>query len=616
MDTFLPVNRRDMDERGWDQLDFLLVTGDAYVDHPSFGHAIISRVLADVGYRVGIAAQPGWQSIDDLTVMGRPRYAVLVTAGNMDSMVNHYTAARKIRSTDAYSPGGATRRRPDRASIVYANRIREAYAGIPVILGGLEASLRRFAHYDYWSDKVRRSILLDSKADLLVYGMGERAIVEIADRLAAGAGIREITDVRGSMYSASSIEKEEGDLWLPAYEQVVSDPKSHAVSVRDAWREQDAISGRRLIQPHGGRLAVQNPPARPLCTEELDRVYELPYAWTWHPMYAEAEGVPAIREVRFSIVSSRGCFGACSFCALAYHQGRCVTGRSHESVLREAKMLTRFPDFKGYIHDVGGPTANFYGPACDRQQAEGVCKHKNCLYPSPCINLKADHSEYLALLRKVRGVPGVKKVFIRSGVRFDYLMADGDDRFFRELVTHHVSGQLKVAPEHVSDRVLDAMGKPPNEIYRVFQEKFFTLTKEAGLEQYLVPYFISGHPGSTLKDAIELAEYIRDMGYRPEQVQDFYPTPGTLSTCMYETGIDPRTMKDIYVPKGREKTWQRALLQYRDPRNRIKVMEALTAAGRRDLIGYGPKCLVRPDERKPAQKKKPRGYKPQKGRRR
>ena len=616
MDTFLPVNRRDMDARGWTELDFLLITGDAYVDHPSFGHAIISRVLAEAGYRVGIIAQPGWQGIDDFRIMGRPRYAVLLTAGNMDSLVNHYTAARKIRSADAYSPGGTIHMRPDRASIVYANRIREAFTGIPVILGGLEASLRRFAHYDYWSDKVRRSILLDSKADLLVYGMGEKAIVEIAGRLANGEDIKTITDIRGSMYPASSIAEQDGDLWLPAYEKVVSDSRAHAVSVRDAWREQDAISGRRLIQPHGGRLAVQNPAAKPLDTAALDRVYELPYARTWHPMYAEAGGVPAIQEVRFSIVSSRGCFGACSFCALAYHQGRCVTSRSHDSILREAEMLTRLPDFKGYIHDVGGPTANFYGPACERQQVEGVCKHKNCLYPSPCANLKADHSDYLSLLRKVRAVPGVKKVFVRSGVRFDYLMADGDDRFFREMVSHHVSGQLKVAPEHVSDQVLSAMGKPPHKVYESFQEKFFALTKAAGLEQYLVPYFISGHPGSTLKDAVKLAEYIRDMGYRPEQVQDFYPTPGTISTCMYATGIDPRTMKDIYVPKGREKTWQRALLQYRDSKNRVKVMEALTAAGRRDLIGYGPQCLVRPEDRKPAPRNKPRGHTPKKGRRR
>jgi uncharacterized radical SAM protein YgiQ len=602
MEPFLPVNQEDMRARGWGRLDFLLVTGDAYVDHPSFGHAIISRVLVDAGYRVGIVAQPDWRGTGEFTVMGAPRYAVLVTGGNLDSMVNHYTAAHKIRNTDAYSPGGAIRRRPDRASIVYANLARQAFPGVPVILGGLEASLRRFAHYDYWSDKVRRSILLDSKADLLVYGMGERAILAIAARLAGGGDIRQIRDVRGTVYAASSIDKEDRDLWLPSYEEVAADPKAHAVSIRDAWREQDAINGRRLIQPHGDRLVVQNPPAMPLDTAELDHVYELPYARTWHPMYAEAGGVPAIAEVRFSVVSSRGCYGACSFCSLAYHQGRCVTSRSHDSILREVEMLARFPDFKGYIHDVGGPTANFYGPACDRQRTQGACKNRNCLYPSPCANLKADHSDYLSLLRKIRKVPGVKKVFIRSGVRFDYLMADEDDSFFREMVAHHVSGQLKVAPEHVSDRVLSAMGKPPHRVYEAFQKKYFELTRQAGLEQYLVPYFISGHPGSTLADAIELAEYIRDMGYMPEQVQDFYPTPGTLSTCMYATGIDPRTMKAIHVPKGREKTWQRALLQYRDPRNRAKVIEALTAAGRRDLIGYGPRCLVRPaDGGKPTQ---------------
>lgn len=611
MDNFLPVNKRDMDARGWDRLDFLLITGDAYVDHPSFGHAIISRVLEDAGYRVGIIAQPDWHGIQDFTAMGRPRYAVLITAGNLDSMVNHYTAARKIRSEDAYSPGGAIHLRPDRASIVYANRAREAFPGIPVILGGLEASLRRFAHYDYWSEKVRRSVLLDAKADLLVYGMGERAISEIAARLADGADIKEITGVQGTVYAASSIDKEDNDLWLPSYAEVASDPRAHAQSVGDAWREQDFISGKRPVQPHGDRLVIQNPPAGPLTTDELDHVYELPYTRTWHPMYAEAGGVPATQEVRFSIVSSRGCFGECSFCALAYHQGRCVQSRSHASVLREVEVLTRLPGFKGYIHDVGGPTANFYKPACDKQLTQGACRDRSCLYPSPCPNLKADHGGYLALLQKIRKVPGVKKVFIRSGVRFDYLMADPDDRFFREMVRHHVSGQLKVAPEHVSGNVLAAMGKPPNSVYEAFKDKYEALNKKEGLKQYLVPYFISGHPGSTLTDAIELAEYIRDMGYMPEQVQDFYPTPGTLSTCMYATGIDPRTMEPIYVPKGKEKTWQRALMQYKNPRNRRKVMEALTAAGRRDLIGYGPKCLVKPGN----DKKSVAGKRPDMGRR-
>lgn len=607
---FLPISGSDMEERGWDSLDFLYISGDAYVDHPSFGHAIITRLLESAGYRVGIIAQPDWKSDDDFMRLGRPKYAVLISSGVIDSMVNHYTASKKIRHDDSYSPGGKAGCRPDRAVIVYANRAREAFKGIPVIIGGLEASLRRFAHYDYWDNKVRRSVLLDSKADLLIYGMGEKPVLEIAKQLAEGKSIEQIRHVRGTAYIADSSQlkeitenKEEKDgnpswVLIPSYEEVVKSKKTYAEAFMFQYNEQDALNGRTLIQPHGDKFVVQNPPAYPMTVSELDRVYALPYERTYHPSYIETGGIPAINEVEFSITSHRGCYGGCSFCALNFHQGRVIQKRSQASILNEAKKLVWLPGFKGYIHDVGGPTANFRNTACEKQKKYGTCKGKQCLFPKPCKNLTVDHSEYLELLRKLRQLPEVKKVFIRSGIRYDYLMLDKNDDFFEELCEHHVSGQLKVAPEHVVDRVLEKMGKPGRKVYDAFVKKFFEINERIGKEQYLVPYLISSHPGSDLNAAIELALYLKETGYMPEQVQDFYPTPGTLSTCMFYTSLDPRTMKSVYVPSSpKEKAMQRALLQFKRKENHPLVREALRKAGREDLIGYGRQCLVRPEHR-------------------
>lgn len=582
-----------MQDRGWEQLDFIVISGDAYVDHPSFGTAIVSRVLEHAGYRVGIIAQPDWHSTVDFKKLGRPRLGFLVGAGNLDSMVNHYTVTKKHRQEDAYSPGGKMGLRPDRATLAYVNRLREAYKKTPIIIGGVEASLRRFAHYDYWSNSVRRSMLVDSEADLLIYGMSERQIVEMADFLSAGLDIRYLHHLQGTCYVTQDDEVLKNGIRIPDYEKVAEDTDAYAKAFKIQYDEQDPIRGRTLIQRHKDRWLVQNPPAMPLTTEEMDAVYALPYARTWHPDYDGAGGVPAIEEVQYSLVSERGCFGACSFCALTFHQGRIIQARSHDSIVEEAQTLTGQPGFKGYIHDVGGPTANFRFPSCAKQLKVGTCKDRQCLWPKPCPHLKIDHQDYLALLRKLRAVPKVKKVFIRSGIRYDYLLADPSDEFMKELVEHHVSGQLKVAPEHISDAVLQSMGKPCGKLYRQFSDKYFAMSKAVGKEQYLVPYLMSSHPGSTLKSAIELAEYLRDMGYQPEQVQDFYPTPGTLSTCMYHTGVDPRTMKPVYVPKTfEEKRMQRALLQFRNPKNQDLVRDALEQAGRTDLIGFGPLCLA------------------------
>ncbi len=595
--AFLPISKKDMEERGWDSIDFLYISGDAYVDHPSFGHAILTRMLEAEGYRVGIIAQPDWKSNSDFMRLGRPNYAVLISSGVIDSMVNHYTASKKPRSNDSYSPGGEIGHRPDRAVIVYANKIREIFKGIPVIIGGIEASLRRFAHYDYWDNKVRRSILLDSKADMLVYGMGEKPIAEIASLLAKGADISRIRNIRGTAYIADEFEAGEESLLLPSFEEVNESRTSYAKAFMVQYNEQDSISGKTLVQPHGDRFVVQNPPAVPMTVKELDRIYALPYERTYHPSYEANGGIPAIEEVEFSITSHRGCYGGCSFCALNFHQGRAIQKRSQASIINEAKKLVWQPGFKGYIHDVGGPTANFRNTSCDRQAVHGTCKSRQCLYPQPCKNLKVDHSEYLELLRKLRDIPEVKKVFIRSGIRYDYLMLDKNDDFFRELCEHHVSGQLKVAPEHVVDRVLEKMGKPGRKVYDAFVKKFYEINKELGKEQYLVPYLISSHPGSDLKAAVELAEYLKKTHYTPEQVQDFYPTPGTLSTCMFYTSLDPRTMKKVYVPATpKEKSMQRALLQFRRKENQQLVREALRLAGREDLIGYGRECLVRPEQ--------------------
>lgn len=594
--AFLPMSRKDMEERGWDSIDFLFISGDAYVDHPSFGHAIITRMLESEGYRVGIVAQPDWRINNDFMRLGRPNYAVLISSGVIDSMVNHYTASRKPRSSDSYSPGGIAGLRPDRAVIVYANKVREIFKGLPVIIGGLEASLRRFAHYDYWDDKVRRSILLDSKADILVYGMGERPISEIAALLAQGEDISRIRNIRGTAYACERYEASDDVLVLPSYEKVRDSRKAYAEAFMIQYSEQDSVTGKTLVQPHGDRFVIQNPPAHPMSEKELDRIYALPYERTYHPSYEAAGGVPAIKEVEFSITSHRGCYGGCSFCALNFHQGRTIQKRSQASIINEAKKLVWQPGFKGYIHDVGGPTANFRNRACDRQIKHGVCKNRQCLYPQPCRNLKVDHSEYLKLLRKLREIPEIKKVFIRSGIRYDYLMLDKNDDFFRELCEHHVSGQLKVAPEHVVDRVLEKMGKPGRKVYDAFVRKFYEINRELGKEQYLVPYLISSHPGSDLKAAVELAVYLKKIGYTPEQVQDFYPTPGTLSTCMFYTSLDPRTMKKVYVPSDpKEKAMQRALLQFKRPENHKLVREALRLAGREDLIGFGRDCLVRPE---------------------
>ena len=598
MNGFLPVTKEDMAERGWEQADFVYVSGDAYVDHPAFGAAIISRVLENEGFKVAFLAQPDWRSDGDFKRFGRPRLGFLVSSGNIDSMVAHYTAAKKKRSSDYYSPGGKMGLRPDRAVIVYCNKIREIYGDIPIIIGGLEASLRRFAHYDYWDDRVRRSILFDSQADLISFGMGERSVAEIAHRLDSGVPVSEIRDIRGTCYSVDVRETPYYAAECPSYENVCKSKKEYAVSCRIQQDEQDFFRGRAVRQRHGNRMLVQNQPAIPLSQQELDAVYDLPFMRTYHPMYEAMGGVPGIEEVRFSIAHNRGCFGGCNFCSLAFHQGRYITARSKESIVKEAKLLTQLPDFKGYIHDIGGPTANFRRPSCDGQEQRGLCKGKKCLAPSPCPNLKADHTEYLDILRTVRALPKVKKVFIRSGIRYDYMLQDKDDSFFRELVAHHVSGQLKVAPEHCSAAVLDKMGKPHIEAYLEFSKRYFKFSKNEGKEQYLVPYLMSSHPGSTLKDAVELALFLKKIGIRPEQVQDFYPTPGTVSTCMFYTGLDPYTLKEVYVAKDpHEKAMQRALLQYFNPKNADLVREALRKAGRNDLIGFGEKCLVHPKNR-------------------
>ena len=602
---FLPVSRADMEARGWDQLDFVYVSGDAYVDHPSFGIAIITRLLEAHGYKVGVIAQPDWRDSASIAALGEPRLAFLVSAGNMDSMVNHYTVAKKHRREDAYSPGGASGMRPDHAAVVYANLIRRTFKRTPIVLGGIEASLRRLAHYDYWADKLKRSILLDSGADLVSYGMGEHSIVEIADALAAGLAIEDLTFINGTAYRARSLEHVYDAVTLPSFPEMQADPLAYARSFNVQYDNSDPFTGKRLVESYSDHeFVVQNPPSEPLSQAELDAVYRLPFTRTYHPMYEKVGGVPALKEVKFSLISSRGCFGECSFCALTFHQGRIVQARSHDSLVAEAQHIINEPDFKGYIHDVGGPTANFRAPACAKQLTRGACAHKRCLFPDPCRQLEADHADYLALLRRLRALPGVKKVFVRSGIRFDYALADKahGDEFINELCKHHVSGQLKVAPEHVSDAVLAYMGKPRNFIYQRFVQKYEQVNEKLGKKQYLVPYLMSSHPGSTLDEAIELAEYCRDLGYMPEQVQDFYPTPSTMSTVMYATGVDPRTMQPVYVPKSpHEKALQRALIQYRDPKNRALVQEALRKAGRTDLIGYGPECLIRPQ--KPANAK-------------
>lgn len=593
---FLPVSREDMERQNIEQLDFILVTGDAYVDHSSFAHAIISRVLDANGYRVGIIAQPDWKDEKSIQILGEPRLGFLVSAGNMDSMVNHYSVSKKRRKTDAFTPGGEMGKRPDHATVVYCNLIRRTYRKTPIIIGGIEASLRRLAHYDYWSDSLKRSILLDSGADLLSYGMGERCIVEIADALNAGIAIKDITFIDGTVYKTKDISNLYEPEILSSFDDLKANRRNYAKSFYIQYQNTDPFNAKTLVEPYpNGLYVVQNPPQKPLSQSEMDQIYSLPYQRKWHPMYDEAGGVPAIEEVKYSLISNRGCFGACSFCALTFHQGRIIQTRSHESLISEASKFVWEKDFKGYIHDVGGPTANFRHPACEKQLEKGACKNRQCLFPTPCKNMNADHSDYLKLLRKLRELPNVKKVFIRSGIRFDYLLADKNDTFFRELVEHHVSGQLKVAPEHVSAAVLSKMGKPANEVYQRFVKKYRQLNETCGKNQFLVPYLMSSHPGSTLKEAVELAEYLRDLGYMPEQVQDFYPTPSTLSTCMYYTGVDPRTMEPVYVPVNpHEKAMQRALIQYRNPKNYDLVREALIKAGRTDLIGFDKKCLIRP----------------------
>ena len=603
---FLPTTKHDMEQRGWDRVDFVYVCGDAYVDHPSFGHAIITRLLEANGYRVGMVAQPDWRDPQSIAVFGEPRLAFLVSAGNMDSMVNHYTVAKKRRSSDAYSPGGEAGLRPNHACAVYGNLIRRMFKTTPVILGGIEASLRRLAHYDYWSDKLKRSVLLDAGADMISYGMGEKSIVAIADALAAGLKVSDLTFIPGTAFRTRSTDCVHDPVVLPPFEELQNDKLAYARSFALQHENLDPFSARPLVEeyPHGVYV-VQNPPSEPLTTEEFDAIYDLPYMRTWHPAYDALGGVPALAEVKFSLVSNRGCIGDCSFCALNFHQGRIIQARSHESILAEARLLCDDPDFKGYIHDVGGPTANFRFPACGKQLKHGACTHKRCLSPEPCKQLEVDHGDYLDLLRKLRKLPKVKKVFVRSGIRFDYALYDEDHTFIRELAKHHVSGQLRVAPEHVSRAVLEAMGKPKREVYDRFVEEFERVNRELGKEQYLVPYLMSSHPGSTLDEAIELAEYCRDLGFNPEQVQDFYPTPSTISTCMYYTGVDPRTMEPIYTPKSpHDKAMQRALIQYRNPKNQDLVREALRKAGRTDLIGYEPNCLARPSKRNRPKKRR------------
>ena len=614
--NFLPITREEMKERGWDQVDFVYVSGDAYVDHPSFGHAIITRLLESRGYRVGIIAQPDWRKPESVQVFGEPRLGFLVSAGNMDSMVNHYSVSKKRRKTDAYTPGGEMGKRPDYACVVYGNLIRQTYKKTPIILGGIEASLRRMAHYDYWSDKLKRSVLLDSGADVISYGMGEHSIIELAEALDAGIPVEDITYIAGTVVKTKSLDSIYDAEILPSFEDLKADKMNYAHSFYTQYLNTDAFNGKRLVEPYSDHLyVVQNPPAAPLTQMEMDDVYSLPYQRTYHPSYEAKGGVPAIKEIKFSLISNRGCFGGCSFCALTFHQGRIVQVRSHESLIEEAKEITKDKDFKGYIHDVGGPTANFRHPSCKKQMEHGVCKTRQCLFPSPCKNLDADHRDYVSLLRKLRDIPKVKKVFIRSGISFDYLLADKKQEFLRELCEYHVSGQLKVAPEHVAGPVLSLMGKPEHKVYEEFTRQFYKMNERIGKEQYLVPYLMSSHPGSTLKEAVELAEYCRDLGYMPEQVQDFYPTPSTLSTCMYYTGVDPRTMQKVYVPKSpHEKAMQRALIQYRNPELYDLVIEALHKAGRSDLIGFGPKCLVRPRQMRGSGNDKKAGRKePKKG---
>lgn len=594
MKDFLPVSAEDMKKRGWDSVDFVYVSGDAYVDHPSFGTAIISRILEANGYRVGIIAQPDWKDENSIDVFGEPRLGFLVSAGNMDSMVNHYSVSKKRRSKDFFTAGGVMGKRPDHATVVYGNLIRRRYKKKPIIIGGIEASLRRLAHYDYWDDSLHRSVLLDSQADILSYGMGEHSVVQIADALDSGIPIEEITFIRGTVYKTK--KPPEDCIVLPDYDTLLSDKLKYAESFYTQYCNTDPFSGKTLCEPYeGGVYVVQNPMSKPLTQEEMDAVYALPYMRTYHPCYEKDGGVDAIKEVKFSLISNRGCFGGCSFCALTFHQGRIIQTRSHDSIIEEARTIIKDPDFKGYIHDVGGPTANFRHTSCKKQLEYGVCTNKQCLFPKPCKNLIVDHTDYLSLLRKLRELPGVKKVFIRSGIRFDYIMADPDDTFFKEMCKYHISGQLKVAPEHISDVVLKNLGKPENSVYQAFCKKYADINKHLGKPQYLVPYLMSSHPGSTLKEAIELAEYLRDMHLSPEQVQDFYPTPSTISTCMYYTGVDPRTMKPVYVAKNpHEKAMQRALIQYKNPKNYELVREALLTAHRTDLIGYDKKCLIRP----------------------
>ena len=592
---YLPISKEDMIERGIEQFDFVYVIGDAYVDHPSFGPAIISRILESRGFSVGIISQPDWKDDASISILGTPRLGFLVSGGNMDSMVNHYSVSKKRREMDSFTPGGVMGKRPDYATVVYCNLIRRTYKKTPIIIGGIEASLRRLAHYDYWSNKVKRSILLDSGADLISYGMGERSIVEIAEALESGIDVKDITFIDGTVYKTKDKESIYDAIWLPEWDEIKEDKRKFAESFYTQYCNTDPFSGKRLVEGYGTNFVVQNPPQKPLSEAEMDAVYALSYMRNYHPSYEEAGGVPAIREIKFSLVSNRGCFGGCSFCALTFHQGRIIQTRSHESIIEEAKLITQDKEFKGYIHDVGGPTANFRAPACSKQLTKGACPNKQCLFPTPCKNLEVDHKDYIELLRKLRELPKVKKVFIRSGIRFDYLMSDKDKTFLRELCEHHVSGQLKVAPEHISNAVLQRLGKPSVEVYNKFVKAYKDMNAKIGKEQYLVPYLMSSHPGSTLKEAIELAEYLRDLGYMPEQVQDFYPTPSTISTCMYYTGLDPRTMEEVYVSTNpHEKAMQRALIQYRNPKNYDLVYEALMKAGRQDLIGFDKKCLIKP----------------------
>ena len=598
MQDFLPVTKKEMQQRGWEQVDFVYLTGDAYVDHPSFGTAIISRLLESRGYRVGIIPQPDWRKKESVQVFGEPRLGFLVSAGNMDSMVNHYTVSKKHRQKDSYSPGGEMGLRPDMPTVVYSNLIRQTYKHTPIILGGIEASLRRLAHYDYWENKVRRSVLLDSGADLISYGMGEHSIIQIAEALQSGLPVDEITFIPGTVYKCKDLSRAYDPIILPSYETVSSDKKAYAESFAEQYRNTDPFTARPMAESYGNRgYVIQNPPALPLSQQEMDDVYDLPYQNTWHPMYDARGGIPALEEIKFSLTSNRGCFGGCNFCALTFHQGRILQTRSHESILKEAEKMTHDPDFKGYIHDIGGPTADFRQPSCQKQLTNGVCQNRQCLFPKPCGNLTVDHTDYVALLRKLRKISGVKKVFVRSGVRFDYVVADKSPVFLQELVKYHVSGQLRVAPEHVSDQVLHYMGKPSHQVYQQFLDQYEKANAATGKKQYAVPYFMSSHPGCTMKEAVKLAEYVRDLGFTPEQVQDFYPTPSTLSTCMYYTGIHPLTGEKVYVPKNpHEKAIQRALMQYKNPENRELILEGLKMTGRMDLVGFGPKCLIRPRE--------------------